>query len=375
MDLLDNEKKILESIPEKMLKSLYDFPKQFKAAENIMRKQKLSFNKKYKNVLILGVGNSTHIAYRSIDSIQINKSNIPIILCPKPDIPSWVDKDTLIIAVSHSGDSIEVLRAVDKALSRNIKIFAITADGKLKEKATDNKNITIIDYKIDLMSRMAVGYIFVFIVNILNKAGAIDICSDRKDCLVGIDWDEVEGAISNFSRELKPDVKTNKNIAKRTAINLFNNIPIIYGSNRLTETVCYRLKNQICLNSKNFAHFNTMPEMDHGEIAAWEMKHELRNKFFVLFISDKDSRIATKSRIEILKGILIEKRIIFEEIMLEGSNDAVKVFNGILLADWISVYLAVLNAVDPTTTKLLDLMKTRFARVSSSDSGTNILDL
>jgi len=375
MDFLDNEKKILESIPEKMIKSLYDFPKQFKAAENIMRKQKLSFNKKYKNALILGVGNSTQIAYRSIDSIQINKSNIPIILNSKPDIPSWVDKDTLVIAVSHSGESIEVLEAVDRTLSLGINIFTITADGKLKEKAAGNNNITIIDYDIDIISRMAVGYIYVFIVNILKQAGAIDICSDRKDCPVGIDWDEVEPAISDFSKELVPDVKTNKNIAKRTAINLLNNIPIIYGSNRLTETVCYRLKNQICLNSKNFAHFNTMPEMDHGEIAAWEMRHELRNKFFVLFISDKDSRTATKSRIEIFKGILMEKRIIFEEIMLEGPSDAVKVFNGILLADWISIYLAVLNAVNPSTTRLPDLMKTRFAQVSSSESNTDILDL
>ena len=375
MDLLDNEKDIRESIPEKMIKSLYDFPKQFKAAENIMQKQKLSFGKEYKNALILGVGNSTQTAYRSIDSIQINKSNIPVILCPKPDIPSWVDKDTLVIAVSHSGNSVEVLEAVDMALSKDIKIIVITADGKLKEKAAGNKNITLIDYDIDIISRMAVGYIYVFLVNILNKAGAIDIRSDRKDCLVGIDWDEVEGAISGFSKELVPDTKTNKNIAKRTAINLFNNVPIIYGSNRLTETVCFRLKNQICLNSKNFAHFNTMPEMDHGEIVAWEMKHELRNKFFVLFISDKDSRIATKSRIEILKGILMEKRIIFEEIILEGPSDAVKVFNGILLADWISIYLAVVNTVDPTETRLLDLMKPRFMRVSSSDSSKDILDL
>jgi len=375
MDLLDNEKNIRESIPEKMIKSLYDFPKQFKAAENIMLKQKFSFNKKFKNALILGVGNSTQTAYRSIDSLQINKSNIPIILNSKPDIPSWVDKDTLVIAVSHSGNSIEVLRAVDEALDLGIKIFAITADGKLKEKTAANKNITIIEYDIDIISRMAVGYIYVFIMDILNKAGAIDICSDRKDCLLGIDWDEVESVLLDFSKELAPDVKTYKNIAKRTAINFFNNIPIIYGSNRLTETVCFRLTSQIYLNSKNFAHFNTMPEMDHSEIAAWGMRRELRNKFFVLFISDKDSRTATKTRIEILKGILIEKKITFEEIMLEGPSDAVKVFNGILLADWISFYLAVLNKVDPTMTRLPDLMKTRFERVSSSNSAVDILDL
>ena len=49
-------------------------------------------------------------------------------------------------------------------------------------------------------------------------------------------------------------------------------------------------------------------------------------------------------------------------IMPEGSNDAIKGFSGILLADWISVYLAVMNKVDPTSSYLLDLMKSRFAR-------------
>ena len=61
----------------------------------------------------------------------------------------------------------------------------------------------------------------------------------------------------------------------------------------------------------------------------------------------------------------------FEEIILEGENDAIKGFSGILLADWISVYLAVLNGVDPTSSKLLDLMKARFERVMGySNTGT-----
>ena len=106
--------------------------------------------------------------------------------------------------------------------------------------------------------------------------------------------------------------------------------------------------------------------MDHGEIAAWEMKYELRNKFFVIFITDHDSKEETKRRVEIMKGILIEKGINFEEIILEGPSDAAKALSGIFLADWISVYLSVLNKTDPTSTKLLDLMKRRFEQVSSS---------
>jgi len=374
LGILDNEKMILESIPEKMIKVLYDFPRQFKAAENIIRKEKLSFDMKFKNALILGVGSSTNTAYRLIDSIEINRSNIPVVLCSKTTIPSWVDKYSLVVAISHSGNSIEVIKAVDKALNSGIKVIAVTTGGKLKDKATYNKNIKLIEYEVDIISRMAVGYIYVFMVNILNRAGAVDICSDKKDCLLGIDWDKVENAIFEFSKELSPDIKTYKNIAKKTAINLFGNIPVIYGSNRLTETVSFRLKSQICLNSNNFAHFNTLPQLDHDEIAVWEMKSELRNKFFVIFITDKDSKRDTIRRVEILKGILIEKGINFEEIILEGSNDAVKVFSGIFLADWISVYLAVLNKVDPTSSKLLDLMKTRFERGSSSEKRPNIPD-
>jgi len=259
---------------------------------------------------------------------------------------------------------IQVIEAVDTALKAGANIVAITTGGKLKEKALSDDRILLIEYSVDILSRMVVGCIYVFITNILNKAGALDICSDEKECLLGIDWGEVEKVLTTLSKDLSPDIRISQNIAKRTAINLFGNIPVIYGSSMLTGTIAYRLKSQICLNSNNFAHFNTIPELDHDEIAAWGMGHDLRNNYFVLFITDKDSKEETLRRVEILKGILFEKKINFEEIILEGSNDAIKGFSGILLADWISVYLAVMNKVDPTSSYLLDLMKSRFARAS-----------
>jgi len=366
LNILDNEKLVLDSIPKKMIEILYDFPNQFKTAENVISKLDLKFNKKYNNAIILGVGSSSNAAYRLITSMDINTLKIPIFLFMKASIPTWVDKDTLVIAISHSGNSVEVIEAVDKVLTLGCKVFAITTGGKLAQKAKKNKNIKIIQYKADIISRMAVGYIYVCLVNVLSQAGAVDICGGKKDCILGIDWDEVQNAIFKYAKEVGPEIKTHKNIAKRTAINVFNKFPVIYGSNRLTGTVSYRLKNQICMNSNNFAHYNTLPEMDHGEIAAWEMKYEMRNRFFVVFITDHDSKEETKRRVEILKGVLIEKGINFEEIIIEGPSDAAKALSGIFLADWISIYLAVLNKTDPTSTKLLDVMKRRFEQVSYS---------
>jgi glucose/mannose-6-phosphate isomerase len=372
MDILDNTRKVQESIPEKMLKILYEFPRQFKIAENNLNSLKISFNKKFKNALILAMGSSPHTVHRLINSLEIDRVNIPISLCSRPTLPSWVNEDTLVVAVTHSGNSIEIIEAVDKALKAGSYIIAITTGGKLKEKALSNNNILLLEYSVDILSRMTVGCIYVYITNILIKAGAVEICGNKKEYPLGIDWTKVEEALTGLSKNLGPEIKTSENIAKRAAVNLFGKIPVIYGSSMLTGAIAYRLKSQICLNSSNFAHFNTIPELDHDEIAAWGMRRELRNNFFVFFITDKDSKEETLRRVSILKGILLEKKIRFEEILLDGENDAIKGFSGVLLSDWISVYLAVLNQVDPTSSYLLDLMKYRFERlnqaVNKSDS-------
>ena len=64
MDLLDNEKYIYDNDPHKIIETLHDFPKQFKRAEKIVRESNLEFKRKFRNVLILGIGNSANVAYR-----------------------------------------------------------------------------------------------------------------------------------------------------------------------------------------------------------------------------------------------------------------------------------------------------------------------
>jgi len=356
LDLLDNEKKIFEVVPEKVIEVLNGFPSQFRIAEDIISGIKLSFKKEYKNVLIIGMGLSSTVVHKLIEGININMLKIPVILNSKQTIPSWVNKDTLVIAISHSGDTIEIADAVDNITKSGIKVYAITSGGRLRNKAAHSKNIELIHYKADIESRMAVGYIYVLTVDLLIRAGAIDICSDEKECPLGINWDDIEETIYDDSRELGPDIKTYKNTAKRIAIRLHEHIPIIYGSNRITETIGYTLKSQICLNSNNFAHYNTIPEVLYGEISAWEMKHDLREKFIILFLTDRDLYKSSKTKVEILKTLLLEKGVEFEEIMIEGKNDAIKGFRGMYLADWISLYLAILNEVKPDAPKLTDHM-------------------
>lgn len=365
-NILDNEKYIYNLDKAKLIDVLLDFPNQFKKAEKIIKDLKIKFRDDYKNVAVFGAGNPSTVAFKLIESSDINKFKLPVVFCSTSKIPAWVTKDTLIIAVSHSGNTLEVLDAVDSAAEKGVEIVAITAGGRLKEKARANNKIKLIEYSAPLLPRMAIGYIYVLLVDVLASAKAIGISGIDKERVFGLNRDGVENELFQFTRELIPENKIYKNIAKKIAINLYDKIPIIYGINKITGAIAYRFKTQLCTVSKIFAHYNTLPEIYHDEIVGWEMRPELREKFFALFITDKSEPDINKKRTELLKGIFIEKDIDFEEIAIEGSNDVVKGFKGIFLADWISLYLAILNRVDPNAITLVDVIKKRLAQIAKS---------
>ena len=358
-DILDNERYIYSHSSKDLINMLYEFPKQLKKAEKLFSRHDIKLNKDYYNILILGAGNPANSAFRLIKSAKENKLKVPVSFCSSDNIPAWVSKKTLVIAISHSGNTYEVLQSVDEVLKKDINVIAITTGGKLKEKYSQNDNVQFAMYSENLLPRIAVGYAYVLLIEILSKAELIEVSGIKKNDMSDSRWDDVENTLFEYTRQLMPEIKINNNPAKRIAINLYNNIPVIYGCNKITELISYKFKTELCATSKIFSHFNTIPDINHDEIEAWEMDHESRLKFIILFITDKDASTKILKRIEILKGIFLEKDIKFEEIIFDDKNDIVKAFKGIFLASWVSLYLAVLNNVDPVSINLVDLIKKR----------------
>jgi glucose/mannose-6-phosphate isomerase len=359
LEVLDNEKYVYEHDEGKLTDILFDFPNQFNKAAKIIHDIKIRLRSDYKNVLILGTGNPANVVFKLIEAVGVNRLLVPIYLCSRSSIPSWVDKDTLIIAFSHSGDTIEILDAVDTIAEEGFDIIAVTTGGRLKEKAKANDLIQLVTYEAPDFPRMATGYVYVILVEILSRANILTVKGIKKDTPLDDRWTDIRDELLRTTAEISPDVKIHDNLAKRSAVNLYEKIPVIYGCNKITEVVSYRLKVQICTVSKILAHHNTIPEINHDEIVAWEMKKGIREKFFVIFVRDVDEITDISKRIDILKGIFLEKKVHFEEILLDGENEVVKCFKGICLADWISFYLALLNCVDPSSINLVNDIKRR----------------
>ena len=358
-DKLNNEKYIYSHGSDELIKILYDFPGQFKKAEHIIRNIPLRFEKKYKNILILGVGNPATTVYRLMESVSSNNIKVPISISSSKELPTWVNSETMVIAISHSGNTREILNAITEVTDRGIKVYAITTGGRLKERFSGNKYVTLIEYSEKLLPRMSIGYAYVFLTSLLASADLLSVKGFQKNGPLGDAWDDIENELLIFTRELMPEIKLNDNIAKKLAVNLYNNIPVIYGCNKITAVISYRFKTEICATSKMLAHFNRIPEINHDEIEGWEMDQELRRKFIILFIKDSNTSETMLKRIEILKGIFLEKDIKYEEVEITGENELVIAFKGLFLAIWTSLYLAVLYDVNPVSIDLVDNIKRR----------------
>ena len=97
----------------------------------------------FNNVLICGLGGSG-IGGTIVNDIVSSKANIPIASSKDYSIPNFVNKHTLVIASSYSGNTEETIYALEKCKDRGAEIAIITSGGKLKDIAEKNNYNKII---------------------------------------------------------------------------------------------------------------------------------------------------------------------------------------------------------------------------------------
>ena len=136
------------------------------------------------------------------------------------------------------------------------------------------------------------------------------------------------------------------------------NIPIIYYPWGL-QSVAIRFKNSLHENSKMHVMIDDVIESCHNGIVSWENKSTLQP----ILIEGENDYIKTKERWLIIKEIFQEKNIPFYEIKSNNGNILSKLTQLIYMLDYSSIYLAILNNIDPTPVLAIDLIKNKLEKL------------
>jgi glucose/mannose-6-phosphate isomerase len=267
-------------------------------------------------------------------------------------LPAFVDENTLVIASSYSGNNEETLSAFTKSLGTRSRKLAITSGGKLKDLAEkENIPVFVIDYQAP--PRAAFPHSFIPLVGIFQKLGLLgDKSADLKEAV---------DVLNRLSRDFAETRPLASNPAKQLAVKLHGRIAVIYGAEILCE-VARRWKGEFNENSKTWAFFEGFPELNHNAVVGYEFPSQVKDRIFVFMLRSSSIHPRNLPRYEVTARLLAETGIAYEFVEAAGKSALAQVLSLVLLGDYASFYLSMLNEVDPTSTDAISLVKQYLAR-------------
>ncbi|MQY66778.1 MAG: bifunctional phosphoglucose/phosphomannose isomerase, partial [Dehalococcoidia bacterium] len=245
--------------------------------------------------------------------------------------------------------------AFTASLKTPAKKLAITAGGRLKQLA-EKEGIPVFSIDYQAPPRAAFPHSFVPLVGIFQKLGLLgDKSADLKQALEALD--KLAGDVV----ETRPLAS---NPAKQLAARLWGHLAVIYGGEVLSE-VARRWKNQLNENSKAWAFFELFPELNHNAAVGYDFPPEVKDRVFVVLLHSTLFSPRSRLHYEATAKLLTESAISYEVVEAVGETALAQVMSLVLFGDYVSLYLAMLNEIDPTPLAAVDFVKGYLARFNA----------
>jgi glucose/mannose-6-phosphate isomerase len=267
-------------------------------------------------------------------------------------LPAFVDRTSVIIASSYSGETEETLSAYREARKRTSHLVCITTGGKLAALATRHK-VPCILIPAGFQPRCALGYSFFPLLKTVLGHPAVD---ERARRVTENAFPEVLSILEQLSEECAEPTKSNP--AYALAKSIHNRLPVIYAAYERTDAIALRWRGQIQENAKQLAFSHVLPEMNHNEINGWQYPREIIKQCAVIFLRDPDDHERVRIRFDALGEILRRSRVRpIHSLEGRGQSLLARMMSLVYLGDWTSYYLALLNGTDPTPVPVITRLK------------------
>jgi glucose/mannose-6-phosphate isomerase len=263
------------------------------------------------------------------------------------DIPAYVDGDTLFIAASYSGNTEETLSALAQAEAKGAQIAVVTGGGRLQHIAEEKGYLLVLLPKV-APSRFVTLYTFRALLQIFEKAGVLT--DDFRPQL-----EQTADFLDESVKVWRPDVPTSKNPAKQIAQELMGKSIVVYSGPKM-YAAAYKWKINFNENAKQLAWAGQLPEFNHNEFTSWS-KQPVDKPYAVIDLRSRLEHPRVQKRFEVSARLLSGLRPALIVVDAEGQKLLDHLLWTIVLGDFVSLYLALLNGLNPTPLELVEKLK------------------
>ena len=290
------------------------------------------------HIVFVGMGGSG--ALGDIFSSILSKTNMHIRVVKGYNLPKTVNENTLVVAISISGNTNETNTVLEKASKLNCKLIAFSSGGKMEKYCEDN-SIEFRKIKKFHSPRASFPSFLFSILNILSP-------------IIPISEKDIQNTLDKM-QEVKKMISIENNSKNNIAMSLakwISNVPLIYYPWGL-ECVAIRFKSSLQENSKTHVIIEDIVESCHNGVVAWEKESSIKP----IMIRGDDDHFRTIEKFEIISEYFDEKNIEYKEIFSGNGNILTKIINLIYILDYVTIYKSILEGIDPTPVKTIEYIK------------------
>jgi len=297
------------------------------------------------NIVYAGMGGSSLAALVSTSWPGYDK---PFEILRGYDIPGYVSEKTYFIAASYSGNTEETLSALEQAEAKGAQIAIIAGGGKLVEIANQKGYPLALLPKAE-QPRYAVFYNLKALLVLLSQAGLLTDASALEDLAGAADF------LKQAVQPWLPTVPTDKNPAKQIALEVIGKSAVIYAGPKLWPAA-YKWKISFNENAKQIAWTNQFPEFNHNEFMGWTQQ-PVQKPYAVIDLRSNLEHPRVQKRFEVSERLLSGKRPAPIVVQTEGASLLEELLWTIAFGDFVTIYTALLNGINPAPVDLIEKFK------------------
>jgi len=297
------------------------------------------------NVVVLGMGGSG-IAGDLVLAVAAPFMAIPVVVLKSYTLPAFVGEGSLVFAVSFSGDTEETVEAAAEAAAQGAHVVAVTSGGELARLAEGwGAPVIAVPGSIP-QPRAGLGAMAIPPLLALEQVGLFPGASQ---------W--VHLALRQLRRR-RDQLVADGNPAAELARRIGRTIPLVYSSGAIGATAAQRWKTQVNENAKTPAFWALHPELCHNEVQGWGQHGDVTRQVFTIVKLRHDAEHPqVMRRFELVEDLLREVVAGMEEVRAEGEGDLAQLLDLVIYGDFVSLYLASQEGLDPGPVPVLVELK------------------
>ena len=319
-------------------------------------------------VVLSAVGSSA-AACELVRALVADDVPLPLVEVSGPSLPRWVGPLDLVIGVSRSGTARPTLEVISEAGRRGCRI--VTIAGGSSPLATLSDRTRGLQIGVDRAQRHTRASLWSLAVPLLAVADALGLASaPAGELMLAAD------RLDLVAETCRPGSESFVNPAKRLAVEIAGNLPVVWGAGALCRTAAKRFARQLHANAKYPALDGGLQEAAHGTIALFDgpfaapASADIFHDPFedetpqslplrVLLMRDTDEN-SDDAALRVAATRLAEERgVRTSEVVADSGRPLERLAQLIALGDFASVYLALGMRLDPSPTRAVLEMKER----------------